>query len=382
MRVRHILPGFGIVPGDVARDSMSGVVGVAYNLADQQAACHQAAELIGLGKDHRSSARQSAHGARVTRIASWRYAQFGPIDLSYLAPVAARLARRPRADILHVYSNPYLLWPWLGRAHRRVIHYQTPIGPVPPAYVRALQRADAVICCSAFIRDQLLSQVSYSSERVHVVPNGVDLTRFGRADRASYRQELGIAPDELVILFAGQVNQAKGLLHLVRACLALAPEYPIRLLVAGSSGLWTNSGAPAGALSDYEQTVQREAAPLRTIFLGKVAYATMPSAYAAADLFVCPSEWDEPFGMVILEAMAAGLPVVASAVGGIPEIVQPGETGLLVPPADPAALAGALRRLIVNELERRAMGARALECVKQYGWDVIAQQVQTIYATL
>lgn len=382
MRVRHILPGFGIVPGDVARDSMSGVVGVAYNLADQQAAFHQTAELIGLGKENRSAARQSAHGACVTRVASWRYAQLGPIDLRYLAPVAASLARRPRADILHVYSNPYLLWPWLSRAHRRVIHYQTPIGAVPPAYARALQRADAVICCSAFIRDQLLSQVGYPSERVHVVPNGVDLSRFGQADRASYRQELGIAADEIVILFAGQVNQAKGLLHLVRACAALAPEYPIRLLVAGSSGLWTNTGAPTGALSTYEQQVQREAASLRTTFLGKVPYATMPRVYAAADLFVCPSEWDEPFGMVILEAMAAGLPVVASAVGGIPEVVRPGETGLLVPPADPAALASALRRLIVNEVERRAMSLCALERVKQFSWEVIAEQVQAIYATL
>jgi glycosyltransferase involved in cell wall biosynthesis len=375
MNYRHILPGFGVIPQDITRDSMSGVVGVAYNLAAQQSKQAADAELIGLGK----GTQILPEGLRITTVMPWKRAVLGPVDLSYLAPVAAKLAGRPSADIQHVYSNPYLLWPWVGRATRRIIHYQTPIGAVPPNYVKVLRRADAVICCSAFIRDQLLAHADYPRTHVHVVPNGVDLARFSTADAAAYRHSLGIPANALVVLFAGQVNEAKGLLHLVHACSILAPEQPVHLLVAGSSGLWTNLEQPGTALSPYEQQVHQAARSIPTTFLGKVPYAAMPSAYAAADIFVCPSEWEEPFGMVILEAMAAGLPVVASAVGGIPEVVQPGKTGELVAPANPAALAAALRPILADRAYRERLSSNGKTYVQNFSWKHIAQQVQAIY---
>jgi glycosyltransferase involved in cell wall biosynthesis len=245
-------------------------------------------------------------------------------------------------------------------------------------YQKVAQRADAVICVSSFIRDQFLRQVIYPAEQVYVVPNGVDLERFWPGDKRASRARLGIPANETVVLFAGQVSEEKGLLHLVRACRRLVPHHNFRLLVAGSSSLW-------GGVEDleeqtpYERQIAEETAGLKATFLGKVAHAKMPMVYQATDIFVCPSVWDEPFGMVNLEAMATGLPIVATRAGGIPEVIVDGVTGLLVPPADADALTGALRGLLDDPLLRRRMGQKGLTRAQEFTWDSIAGRVKEIY---
>ena len=380
MRVRHILPGFGRIPSDPGAGAMSGVVGVAYNLARQQAGLGWDAELIGLAApDAPSGSGTLSGGLRVTAVRPWSWFRLPRYDYRYFAPVAVRLLLAGRADIQHVYSNPYHLA--LGRAVRRVLHHQTPIGEVVPAYQRAMRRADAVICCSEFIRGQFVRHVEYPANRTFVVPNGVDLERFRSGDRAAVRARLGIPDNEVVILFVGQVNEAKGLLHLVKAFRGLAPDWGARLVVAGSSGLWGGADTWQGQTS-YERRVAEAAQGLPVTFLGKTPQAEMPGVYQAADIFVCPSVWDEPFGMVALEAMACGLPVVASQTGGLPEFILDGLTGFLVAAADAKALASRIEVLLGDGRLRERMGREGSRKAQRYGWETILKEVHTVYQSV
>jgi len=380
MRVRHILPGFGRIPSDPEAGAMSGVVGVAYNLARQQAGLGWDAELIGLAApDAPSGSSTLSGGLRVTAVRPWGWFKIGGYDYRYFAPASVRLLQAGQADIHHVYSNPYHLA--MGRAVHRVLHYQTPISEVIPAYQRAIRRADAVICCSEFIRGQFVRHLEYPSGRIYVVPNGVDLERFRPGERAAMRACLDISQSELVILFVGQVNEAKGLLHLLKAFRSLAPDWSARLVVAGSSGLWGGADKVQRQTS-YQGQVAEAARGLPVTFLGKTPQADMPGVYQAADIFVCPSAWDEPFALVNLEAMATGLPVVATLAGGSPEAVVDDITGLLVPPADAGALAGALRKLLENPELRCQMGEAGLRRIQAFGWRAIAAEIERIYADI
>ncbi len=359
---------------------MSGVVGVACNLARQQAARGWATELVGLAAPGApSSSKVLSAGLRVTAVRPWGWLKAGRYDYRYFAPVAIRLSLAGRVDMHHAYSNPYHLA--LGRSIHRVLHYQTPISDVVPAYQRAMQRADAVICCSEFIRGQFLRQVGYPSDSIYVVPNGVDLERFRPAEQAVARARLGMPDDEVIILFVGQVNEAKGLLHLVKAFRALAPRSDAHLVVAGSSGLWGGADTLEGK-TPYESQVAEAAEGLAVTFLGKTAQAEMPGIYQAADIFVCPSVWDEPFGMVALEAMACALPVVASQAGGLPEFIADGSTGFLVTPADVDALASRIEVLMSDRRIRERMGREGYRRAQRYGWGAILSQVHAVYESV
>jgi len=373
------------MPTDPNTDSMSGLVGTAYNLARQQALGGWHIELLGLARAQRpAKASVSPDGVRLLPVRPWYWCRVGAYDFRYYAPIALRLAFRAPADIHHVYANPYLLS--LGRAHKLVLHFLTAVPEVPPAFVRAARRAHAVICCSAFIRNQLLGRVAYPPEAAHVVHNGVDLDRFKPGDKQAARAILSLPSEDLIILYAGAVHPEKGLIHLVRAVKALSSRQPIHLVVAGSASLWGN--VESGRLSEtraptpYEKQVQDEARTLNVTFLGRVAHGAMPLVYEAADIEVCPSVCHDAFPTCNLEAMATGLPVVASNVGGIPEAVTDGVTGFLVPPASPGALASCLDLLLDSAELRAEMGTNGLNAARGFDWRVIARQVRSVYSTL
>jgi glycosyltransferase involved in cell wall biosynthesis len=285
-------------------------------------------------------------------------------------------------DVVHVYSDPHLLL--APRARARVLHFQTPVpDSPPPLYRRLVGRADLVVCCSDFIRRQLLSRVALPPERVAVVHNGVDLRPFvaaRAADREAERRRRGIGPDEVVLLYVGAVVPEKGLLHLLRALALVRPAHPCRLAVAGGAALWPTADDPYPDETDvYTRAVRAAGKDLPVTWLGVVPQDEMPAVYALADVFICPSVWDEPFGTVNVEAMAAGTPVVASRVGGVPEAVAEDETGLLVPPADAEALAGALATLIGDPVRRRRMGAAARLRAEAFTWERAAERLDTLY---
>jgi glycosyltransferase involved in cell wall biosynthesis len=311
----------------------------------------------------------------------WRWARVPRIDGRVVLPLLAGAAAAGPADVVQAYSDPHLLL--APRARARVLHFQTPVPAAPPGlYGRLVGRADLIVCCSEFIARQVRSRLDFPPERVAVVHNGVDPDRYAAAGagREAGRRRWRIDPDELVLLYVGAVVPEKGLLHLLHALARLDPARPFRLLVAGGAGLWPTADEPyPEETGGYAGAVREAGAALSVTWLGVVPRDELPGLYALADLFVCPSVWDDPFPLVNVEAMAAGTPVVASRVGGIPEAVVDGETGLLVPPADPAALAGALTSLVDDAERRQRMGAAARARAAAFTWEKAADRLDDLY---
>lgn len=214
-------------------------------------------------------------------------------------------------------------------------------------YILAFSRK--VVCVSRPIAAQFPP-----SPKICVLHNGLDLGEFPpvtEAERAAARRKFGLGPRDQVVGNVGRIKFVrKGQEHLLRAAHILRQEgLPLRVLLAG------------GAAPGSEDHLPRMKALARTLGMeSEVVFAGEMSdprpAYAAMDVFVLPSAQPEPFGGVVLEAMALELPIIATNIGGSPEQVVPGITGLLVPPANPSALAQNLRDLLANPALGRRMG--------------------------
>lgn len=219
---------------------------------------------------------------------------------------------------------------------------------------RALRDARVIIANSRFTAEEAVRR-GFPSQRIAVVTPEVDTTRFvppsAPGEREQARQRLGLPAGPLLSLFVGRLVERKGLADLF-AALALVPD--ARLIVAG-----------AGDVAPWRARAQAAGVADRVHFAGSPAQAELPVWYRAADLFVAPSWHDldsgevEGFGIVFLEAQAAGLPVLATRAGGIPEAVQEGRTALLVPPRDVRALAAAWQEFHDNAGMRQAFAAAA-----------------------
>ncbi|RMG37270.1 MAG: glycosyltransferase family 1 protein [Gammaproteobacteria bacterium] len=205
---------------------------------------------------------------------------------------------------------------------------------------------------------------------VEFIPNGVDTAVF-QPGESPLRRDWDLAADETVILLARRLVEKNGVIVLARAMAHLA-DLPVRLVVAGD-------GPERGAM----ERILGEAGMLdRTLFLGSVANARMPDVYRAADISVLPS-FMEATSITGLESMACGLPLVGTRVGGIPALIAEGETGLLVPPGDPEALAQALRELVVDPERRQTMGQWARERAEtEFSWRQIAGRTLGVYRRL
>lgn len=213
---------------------------------------------------------------------------------------------------------------------------------------------DRVICVSERVADFSAEHIGLSPARLVVIPNGIELLPQPAVDKAAVWAELGRPRPEMVIGTVGRLEPVKGFPYLLEALAQLAPAYPaVHLLIVGDGPERTALEAQAHRLGLGE----------RVIFAGH--RTDVPLLMGGMDLFVLPSIW-EGMPNVVLEAMAAGLPVVATAVGGTPEIVVEGETGLLVPPRDPAALAEAMERLLADPALRLQMGRAGRDRVQQY----------------
>jgi glycosyltransferase involved in cell wall biosynthesis len=379
--IRHITPGLGIIPTDLTTQACSGLVGSALGTAEAQAQRGHRAQVFGWNPDAGSSS-WTLGGVEVYATPGWPWAKVREFDFRVVAPLLALATRVGSADVVHAYTDPHLL---IGsRGTLRLLHLQTPAPEHPGhSYTTLLRRATGVVCCSEFIRTQFLERVSFPAERTFVVHNGIDPDRFRVDDGSELRREWGVDPATPVILFAGALVPEKGLLHLLRAAAQLHGKHQFQIVVAGSAALWSTPEYQATDAEDaYTRDVREAASGLPVRWLGAVPVTQMPDVYAAADLFVCPSTWHDPFPLVACEAMAAGKPIIASRMGGLPEAVADGETGLLVPPRDEVALAAAVDVLLANRDSMTLMGQRARQRSRAFSWSAAADKLDAVYAEL
>jgi D-inositol-3-phosphate glycosyltransferase len=251
-----------------------------------------------------------------------------------------------------------------------------PDEPEPPLRLfmeqRIIQRADGIIAATADERAQLMRLCGALPGQLHVIPCGVDLCLFTSRDRRQARVALGLDPDRPVLLFAGRLDPFKGADILLRAA-ALMEEDAEIVLVGGN----------LRQDSDLEQ-LRQLAAELqitrRVRFLGAQPQEAMPSIYSAADVTVVPS-YHESFGLVAVESLACGTPVVATRAGGLTTIVRHGETGYLVPRC-PGFFSERLDALLRDQDSWQRMSHAARPSVQQYSWANVATKVQNVYEDL
>ncbi len=255
----------------------------------------------------------------------------------------------------------------------------------------AFEAADAVIAVSEGMRQDILrSYPDLDEARTHVVYNGIDLERWKPVDDAELVRSLGIDPDRPSVVFVGRITRQKGLPYLLRAA-ALLPKDVQLVLAAGAPD---TPGILAEVTSLVEELQQERSG---VIWIDRLLpHHELSAILTAGTVFVCPSVY-EPLGIVNLEAMACGLPVVGTATGGIPEVVADGVTGRLVPidqvtdgtgtPTNPDVFVADLARILTEVLADPArateMGrAGRLRAEREFSWDQIATRTREIYDSL
>jgi glycosyltransferase involved in cell wall biosynthesis len=229
---------------------------------------------------------------------------------------------------------------------------------------KAISSVDVVITVSAALKDRTPALETPKRE-IRVIPNGVDLRRFDPVDRGQARAELGLPQDRKILVYASRLDEAKGLSHLLAALKKVVSRNSQCLLVLVGDG-------------PYLQHLEQEATQLGlqddVIFAGARPHAEIVRWMSASDLVVQPS-LSEGSPLSAYEALACGRPMIASRVGGIPELIVSDDYGLLVPPADPEALAEALLSGLRKEWDVERIRSHG----QQYTWGHVADQLITLY---
>jgi starch synthase len=241
----------------------------------------------------------------------------------------------------------------------------------------AVEAAAGVIAVSEGMRtDVLAAYPAVPPGRVRVIRNGIDTTEYAPDPATDVLDQYGVDPARPSVIFVGRITRQKGVPVLLRAAAALDPAAQL-VLCAGQPDTPELAAEVEGLVADLRAA--RSGVIWIPEMLPKRAVIQLLSH---ATVFACPSLY-EPLGIVNLEAMACGTAVVASAVGGIPEVVSDGKTGLLVPPDDPEALAVALNALLGDPARADAFGRAGRErAVAEFGWQAVAAQTADLYAEL
>jgi alpha-maltose-1-phosphate synthase len=308
-------------------------------------------------------------------------------DLSMTAAVGA-------ADLVHShtwYTNlaGHLASLLYGIPHVMTVHSLEPLRPWKAEQLgggyalsswcerTAVEAAAAVIAVSNGMRDDVLAVYpAVPADRVRVIHNGIDTSEYRPDPATDVLDRYGVDPGRPSVIFVGRVTRQKGLPVLLRAASAI--DQAAQLVICAGQA---DTPELESEVSDLARQLRASRSGLIWIS-GMLAKREVIQLLTHATVFTCPSLY-EPLGIVNLEAMACGTAVVGSRVGGVPEVVADGETGLLVPPGDPAALAGAINVLLADEHRAAQMGrlgrARA---EAEFGWASIAAQTAALYAEL
>ncbi len=327
-----------------------------------------------------SSSFMKAPGVTVESLRPW--GSFG--NAAFVPQLLWRLRKFDVVHLHYPFFGAHELLPFLPKRVRLVVTYlMVPQAPGFKGWLfrlglrlserRLIRRAKVLLTPTQdYLATVVLPRLGHES-RWHVLPLGVEESyRPGEPSRA-LEHSLGIPEHMPVVLFVGSLDAAhafKGVSVLLTA-LAHLKHRTWRLLVVGRGN----------ARPTYEAQAQQLGLQRQVRFVGYVAEAELPDYYRLASVFVLPStSGAETFGLVILQAMACGIPVVASRLPGVRAVVRERRTGLLVPPGDATALAAALDHLLGAPAEARAMGTSgALVVEHEYRWGAIGQQLRNLY---
>jgi D-inositol-3-phosphate glycosyltransferase len=248
---------------------------------------------------------------------------------------------------------------------------------------RVLRRADRIVAATLAEKTQLRFLYHASDHKMVIIPPGVDTCHFYPIPADEAKQFIGLKPEDRMVLFVGRIEPLKGvdtLIHAVSCPDIQRLHHPVHLAIIGGEpdALPENMTEEMARLQKLCDDLCMER---MVVFLGKRGQDTLPYYYSAAEVLVMPSLY-ESFGMVALEAMACGTPVVASDVGGLGYLVQDGQTGYTIPDSDPAALCDKLSHLLGDSHLRETMGSDAAQYALNYAWGKIAAQMVEVYREL
>jgi glycosyltransferase involved in cell wall biosynthesis len=306
-----------------------------------------------------------------------KFVRLGRFDLVHLHEYRRTRLFGKQPNVMHFHNNPLD-----GLA-------DTALAEAAPHYWRDLGRAGAQIAVSSFVarRLQLSHQCAGEAPAANIVVNqsGVDADALSAVQRQQARErvrrDLGLKDSDVLFMFAGAIRPEKGVIQLAQAFSKLSVDHDNAFLaVAGGSKLWIDGDGPQETTEEQVGAILTNAATRgRATMLGVVSPTVLPSYYAAADVFVLPSMFQETFGLVILEAFAAGIPVIGARSGGVPELVEDNRNGLLVDQGDVAGLCEAMRRLLLDRAMREQFGAEARQMAAKMSWENTVDRLERIY---
>lgn len=294
----------------------------------------------------------------------------------------ARLVRRLEIEIVHAHmARDYPLASYATRRaarSARLVITRHVLFPLNRLHSWTLSHVARVIAVSGAVARSLQSQHIFPADKIVVISNGIDLHRFDKAalstDRSVFRRSLGVAPERLLVGTIGEINQLKGQDEFLRAASLLARDFPAADFVIAGEDFSRTGEHRARILKLISELELKERVHL-TGWLKDVA----PLLHAL-DIFVSASR-TESFGLAIVEALASGVPVVATATEGAREVLSGGETGLLVPINDTGQLAKAIARLLADTAERERLGARGRAvALERFSLEQMVSATELVYS--
>lgn len=285
--------------------------------------------------------------------------------------VGLKLQQETAVQLIHTYHSlgvvKYETMKELpGIAHKRLLVEQ-----------QILENANCVVATSPQEEATLRQKVSQGGQ-IEVIPCGTDTDNFSPIAQTTVRLKLGWSNQEKIVLYVGRFDPRKGIETLVKACASLKNQgcEHLKLVIVGGSTSQRSDGCEKQRI---EKIVQELGLNQETLFAGCIDHDILPWYYSGADVCVIPSYY-EPFGLVAIEAMACGTPVVASAVGGLNFTVIPEKTGLLVPSGDVEAFASAIYRILTDKVWEKKLRKQAIANVNQrFAWENVALKLSHLY---
>jgi D-inositol-3-phosphate glycosyltransferase len=243
--------------------------------------------------------------------------------------------------------------------------------------------ADKIIAATPAEEAQLINLYQADPAKIRIIPPGVDPSRFYPMDKQAAKAQVGMPCKGRNIMFVGRIEPLKGIDTLIEAAAILRQQHPDLMAQTCFSIVGGNPWAENPEVEMRRLQALAHELQVQDIvgFLGSKNQNILPNYYAATDVVVVPSHY-ESFGMVALEAMAVGTPVIASEVGGLAHLVKDGRTGFHIPPRDPQMLAKRLALLLGDDVLRQQLGEQAAVYAQQYRWECIACQLWELYQEL